>query len=277
MRPAGERIFSDPFAAMFLTDRLADVLRSPSFREQLFSRWERVTPGVCGAVLVRTRFIDDCLAEAMESGLEQLVVLGAGYDTRALRFPRIADRVSVFEMDHPATQRVKLEKIRQHVGSLPKHVAYIPIRFDSESLAEKLLDRSYDPGARTLFIWEGVTYYIPPAAVDRTLSFIADRSAPGSSVVFDFFPPSVADGSCRRPEAVGLRAGLKQFGEEILFGIAPERAPEFLSARGFSTVKNDTPENYRKSCVPSARRDLTVSKIFHFAHGEVNTGGRGSP
>ncbi len=277
MRQEDERIFSDPFAAMFLTDRLSDVLRSPAFRERLLSGWEGIAPGVCGAVLVRTRFVDDCLTEAVGSGLAQLVVLGAGYDTRALRFSGLLGGVSVFELDHPATQAVKLEKIRRHMGSLPRHVAYIPIEFEKESPAEKLFERSYDPAAKTLFIWEGVTYYIPPPAVDRILSFVAGSSGAGSGIVFDYFPPSVAGGSCACPEATGLREGLKRFGEEILFGIAPDRVADFLNARGFSCVKSDTPGNYRARCLSEARRDLRVSEIFHFVFAEVRSGsGRGS-
>lgn len=271
MRPADERVFSDPYAALFLTDRLSDVLHSSSFREQLLSRWEQVTPGVCGAVLLRTRFIDDCLVQAMGDGLQQLVILGAGYDARALRFSGLKGSVSVFELDHPATQEVKVERIRHHMGSLPEHVAYIPIEFDKDSLAEKLLDCSYDPAAKTLFIWEGVTYYIPPAAVDRTLSFVAGKSGVGSGIVFDYFPPSVAGGTCPCAEAIGLREGLKRFGEDILFGIPPERIPDFLKDRGFCCAKNETPGSYWKGRLTKARREMPVSGIFHFVYAEVRS------
>ncbi len=269
MRPEKERIFSDPFAVQFLSDRLSEVSTSRAFRERLLFHWERVTPGVCGAVLIRTRFIDDCLTREIEKGVRQIVILGAGYDTRALRFSRMCENSAVFELDHPATQKLKLDKIKQHMEILPKHVQYISIQFEKELLEEKLYAPSFDPLEKTFFVWEGVSYYMPPAAVDRTLFFIANHSGEGSSVVFDYFPPSVADGSCLRAESVGLRGSLKVFGEEILFGIAPEKIVDFLEARGFFKVKNCTAMEYRRNCGLEKQIDLPVSEIFHFVHAKV--------
>ena len=269
MRPKHERMFSDPLAVFFLPDRLAEAASSASFCRHLLARWERAAPGACGAVLVRTRFIDDCLAEEIGRGLRQLVVLGAGYDTRALRFPQLKEAVAVFELDHPETQRVKMEKIRRHMGSLPAHVTFTPINFEKESIAQKLLACPYDPREKTLFIWEGVSYYLPAEAVDRTLSFIGACSGEQSSVVFDYFPPSVADGTCRLAEAAGLRKGLKQFGEEILFGIRPDLMARFLENRGFTCVKNEAARDYGRAVISAGRRKLPVSEIFFFAHGAV--------
>ncbi len=220
-------------------------------------------------MLVRTRFIDDCLAEELGRGLRQLVVLGAGYDTRALRFSQLKETVAVFELDHPETQRVKMEKIRRHMGSLPAHVNFTPINFEKESIAEKLLACPYDPSAKTLFIWEGVSYYLPAEAVDRTLSFIGACSGEQSSIVFDYFPPSVAEGTCRLAEAAGLRKGLKHFGEEILFGIRPDGMVRFLENRGFTCVKNEAASDYGRAVISAGRGTLPVSGIFFFAHGTV--------
>jgi methyltransferase (TIGR00027 family) len=269
LRAEGDRLFTDPYAAFFLSDRLAKAAGSPPFGKQLITHWEQVSPGVCGAVLVRTRFVDECLKAEIDRGLQQLVVIGAGYDTRALRFQEIKNKVAVFELDHPETQQVKKEKIRCRMGTLPAHVAYIPIRFEEESIAEKLLRTSFDPRAKTFFIWEGVTYYLPENTVDRTLSFICTHGGEESTVVFDYFPPSVADGTCHLTEAVGLREGLKRFGEEIVSGIAPDSMKSFLQDRGFDCLRNEVACSYLKAFLPHGLRKLAVSEIFYFVHAAV--------
>ena len=163
-------------------------------------------------------------------GIDQLVILGAGYDTRAFRIEALARGVKVFEVDHPATQERKMALTKMAVGALPAHVAYVPFRFNSEDLVEKLNSTGYRKDARTVFIWEGVTYYISPRAVDHTLRFVVEGSGAGSSIVFDYFPPSVADGTCHLKEARTMRAFFARFGEGIIFGIEAEAIEAFLSA-----------------------------------------------
>jgi methyltransferase (TIGR00027 family) len=181
----------------------------------LMATWEVFTPGVCGAVLMRSDFIDRCLQAAIEAGIEQLVILGAGFDTRALRLKALGNLGRIFEIDHPATQSVKIDKLRRLSTGIPSHVTYIGIDFETEHLSEKLLKNGYTPKTRSFFIWEGVTYYIPAAAVEATLAFIVNQSAAGSGLVFDYFSPEVVNGTCRRTEAVRLKAGLKRFGESM--------------------------------------------------------------
>ena len=269
VRPSAERVCYDPFAKYFLSESLIREKEDPALLSELITTWDIGLPGVCNSVLARTRFIDDCLAQALEDGLEQLVVLGAGYDTRAIRSDAIKHAIPVFELDHPATQKVKKQRLETNFGRLPAHVAFVPIRFESEQMTSKLIESGYDPLLKSFFIWEGVTYYIPASAVDHTLEVISGHSGPGSSVVFDYFPPSVADGTCLAPEAAGLREGLKQFGEEIIFGIEPGNITTFLNSRGFSKVKGLNSFDYHQVYFTGPNRDRTVSEIFAFVWAEV--------
>ena len=197
MRPAAHRICHDPFARYFLSDELCRAADQKSLLRQMVSRWNLVVPGVCDSILARTRFVDERLTEAIDRGLQQLVIVGAGYDTRAFRFDRLKERISIFELDHPSTQQVKLERLRENRLCIPHGAVFIPCRFEKEDFSEKLLSGGYDPGQITFFIWEGVTYYLPAPAVDRALAFMARHSPDGSAVVFDYFPPSVVNGTCR--------------------------------------------------------------------------------
>ena len=232
--------------------------------------WESVTPGVCGAVLARSEFIDRCLEKAIEDGIDQLVILGAGFDTRTLRLEALNHLSGIFELDYPATQKVKIDTLRRHPHGLPGHVTYIGIDFEMERLDVVLLKSGYRSDARSLFIWEGVTYYIPAPAVDRTLAFIASHSGHGSALVFDYFSPAVASGACTCREAVGLRESLKRFGEAITSGIDPQTVTAFLAARGFDLIINQPATQYRDVYFSRATRQRPVSEIFYFVHAAVS-------
>ncbi len=108
MRPESDRICNNPYVVYFLPDRFMSAKDKDDQIHQSIADWETLFPGVSNSIIARTRFIDDCLKEAINAGIRQLVILGAGYDTRALRFEALKDGVMVFELDHPATQRVKL-------------------------------------------------------------------------------------------------------------------------------------------------------------------------
>ncbi|WP_419660173.1 class I SAM-dependent methyltransferase [Desulfosarcina variabilis] len=269
-RPAGDRICFDPWARHFLSEALATIVDSPVLRAQLMATWEVFTPGVCGAVLMRSDFIDRCLQAAIEAGIEQLVILGAGFDTRALRLKALGNLGRIFEIDHPATQSVKIDKLRRLSTGIPSHVTYIGIDFETEHLSEKLLKNGYTPKTRSFFIWEGVTYYIPAAAVEATLAFIVNQSGAGSGLVFDYFSPEVVNGTCRRTEAARLRAGLKRFGESITFGIYPETISDFLNARGFDLITNQPATRYQDTHFTGGSPQRMVSEIFHFVHAVVS-------
>jgi methyltransferase (TIGR00027 family) len=199
-------------------------------------------PWAVREIVSRTRYIDEYLLRCTENGIQQLVILGAGYDSRAYRFAALREGVRVFEVDHPATQAVKRKKIRALFGSLPSHVAYVPVDFGREGLFESLRVSGFENTARTLFIWEGVTMYLTASAVDETLLFIARNSGEGSSVVFNYVDKSVADGTCRLEAAREWAMALAKLGEPIRFGIENGAVYEFLAKRGFETVENATDE-----------------------------------
>lgn len=270
MRPDSERLCYDPYAVYFLPDRIFSAVdRSDQIKWDV-AAWESRFPGVGNAIIARTRFIDDRLEAAIDEGIRQLVILGAGYDTRALRCEALADAVTVFEIDHPTTQNRKLERLRKYVDVDLPHVRYIPMDFDTDDLSEKLLRSGFDGRLKTLFIWEGVTYYLAAAAVDRTLAAIHRRSVPQSQVIFDYFPPSVADGTTRLPEARALSEGLSRIGEAILFGIEPDRIDAYMYTRGFSVTHNLTLADYKNIYFKGPNTNRDVSDMFIFVQAMVS-------
>jgi methyltransferase (TIGR00027 family) len=198
MRPANEQICNDPFAKDFLGTKFTILMKNRLLTRIALWKAERTNPGAVGCVASRTRYIDDYLQACINDGIKQLVILGAGYDSRAYRFDELIRNVKVFEVDHPATQKVKIEKIKKIFGFQPNHVFYIPIDFEREKLDKRFFESGYDRNLKTLYIWEGVTMYITAEAVDKTLAFVTNNSGKGSSIIFNYIFQSVVDGISKR-------------------------------------------------------------------------------
>lgn len=231
-RSANERICYDPFARRFVPDWLYWVF---GFFMKI-GYTERRGPGVNGFLVARDRYIDDVLKKFLNEGLQQLVILGAGYDSRAYRFDLTG--VKVFEVDHPATQSDKLAKLQTIFGKVPEHVTYVPVDFNTQMLETRLLESGYDPRRKTLFIWQGVTMYLTSDAMDSTLAFVVNRSGAGSAVVFDYIYRSVLEGVQKQSEISGMRRYRFMTGEGLTFGISKGAVETFLKERGFHHVKD---------------------------------------
>lgn len=277
MRPAEERLCQDPYARYFVSDSLRgppDLY--PALAAQI-ADWDKKFPGVCDAIAVRTRFVDDCLEAALAGGLQQLIILGAGYDTRALRFDRLKKNVAVFELDHPATQKMKLHRCRHIRAAFPERMAFVPIHFEQENLGQKLFDHGYDRTRKSFFIWEGMSYYLSAAAVDDILAFISRHAAQGSVIAFDYLPPTVVGGSSRLTEAAALGTALKHLGEAFVFGIDPATIKDFLGKRGFALERNVTASEYKRMYLTEAHWLRRPSEMFFFAHARLKPEGSLQP
>jgi methyltransferase (TIGR00027 family) len=243
-RPPATRLFDDPFAPRFLGWRFRTALRLS--RLPLIGTampWSLVDghwSGPRGTVSVRTRYIDDCLGEALRQGVEQVVILGAGFDCRAYRIRETAQR-RVFEADHPATQDVK----KRRLGALPSHVTYVPIDFTKDTLDAILPAAGYRQEARTFFICEGVTHYLPAHSVDVLFRYVG-RSAAGSRLVFTYIHRGMLDGSARFVGADNTLATVRRAGEPYTFGFDPAELSRYLAARNLALVEDVGADTYRE-------------------------------
>ena len=187
-------------------------------------------------VHVRTRHIDDVLAESLRAGATQVVILGAGLDSRAYRFGDAFRGTRVFELDLPQTQTYKKARVRDVFGGLPAHVTYAPIDFATQDLASVLKGAGYDPSRPTLFIWEGVTMYVPEPGIDATLRAVATNAARGSRIVFDYFTESALRD--RRSALGPVARNVAAVGEPFVFGMPGDNAAAYIGARGFAVVSD---------------------------------------
>ena len=192
------------------------------------------------AMTVRTRFIDEALERAIAGGATQVVILGAGFDSHAYRYQGVLAPVRVFEVDRPATQALKRQRVSEVLGASPANLTYVAIDFQHEDLAGVLTRYGHDPAQRTFFILEGVTMYLPEEAVRGTFQFVAAHP-PGSGIVFDFVYRAMIDMIARIDMATVPEAA-KPFVERFLkltrdepwiFGLPVGREREFLNDLGF--------------------------------------------
>ena len=188
-------------------------------------------PAMVSAMLSRTRYIDAVLLEAIAGGARQVIILGAGFDSRAYRFRDRLGGVRMFEVDYGPTQEYKKRRLKEIFGSVPVHVKFVAMDFSRDDLFTQLRKDGYSSNERTLFIWEGVTMYLPATAVRSTLRTIRDSAAPGSTVVFDYFlstHPAVNDTNSRTA----------RWGEPMIFGFDGNGATDFVRAEGLEVVED---------------------------------------
>lgn len=190
-------------------------------------------------VNARTHKIDEALKNFAKRGLEQVVVLGAGFDTRAYRFAEKMPSIRFFELDLPATLQRKKDLVQKAIGRIPDYVVYAPIDFNTETIDEALIRVGYDPARKTYFVWEGVTMYITETAVKATLDFIAKRSAPGSEVVFDYLLAGVAARDWEKYPQARISATLCAVHDEPwIFGFPEPSATEYVQNAGLEVLED---------------------------------------
>jgi methyltransferase (TIGR00027 family) len=237
-RPAGSRLFYDPFAPLFLRGWrkwISKIVRFDRGRQLVERLLDRESPGARAAGIARTKWIDDEVTRSLETS-KQLVLLGAGFDTRAYRLPA-AERVNTFELDQPETSLAKQAALRTKIGSLPEQVHFVTVDFNKQSLSDALRNAGFDQTQPTCFLWEGVTNYLSAEAVDEVLRQIS-RSAPGSILLFTYIDRRVLEQPEQFFGAPKLLSRLRSYGEPWTFGLYPEEVEQYLAAKALRLMQD---------------------------------------
>jgi methyltransferase (TIGR00027 family) len=234
----------DDMAEIFLPLFAKIILNVPMLRS-IFMR--KIAPsGIYEYVLARTKLLDEFFLDALESGFQQIVLLGAGMDTRALRFANKNKGTKVFELDVHKTQQPKIEILNRKEVELPDELVFVTIDFNKQSLSDTLGSAGYRENQKSLFLWEGVTMYLNSDAVDSTLNFIRECSQVGSVVVFDYIYASVLRREHKYYGEKEIYETVSRAGEGWTFGIEDGEIEEFLSARGFKLISHHTPSELER-------------------------------
>lgn len=245
-RPPKTRLFTDPFARAFLSPRLRSLVTLsavPGFLDLICRIIDRRWPGARTSAVARTRFIDDRLGTAIAEGIEQLVLLGAGFDSRPYRLASCT-RLAIFEVDHPTTQARKRQVVSNVIGESASRIRFVPTDFDRDSIETTLPAAGYDQTRPTVFLWEGVTNYLTHSAVDHTLRWCA-RAVPPSQIAFTYVDQAVLDDPAAFHGTARLFRTLAASGERWTFGLDPSRVAGYLRERGYRLDEDLGAAEYR--------------------------------
>lgn len=274
------KIFDDPLAYSLLTEDQRSLIAGRLIKRLQFldpsgaalcpdeaSALERMLQFWTAAptVLSRARYAEQALMNAVARGVRQYVILGAGMDTFAFRCGDMLDRLQVFEIDHPATQAFKRNRIAALGWEIPAQLHLVSLDFTKEGLDKMLEHSPYDPLALTFFSWLGVTYYLPRDTVFDTLGAVAKISPRGSMIVFDYLDPNVPSTGKAAERVKAVKDSLRSLGEPLKAGFDPSTLDSDLAGIGLRLLENLTPSDIRQRYFEGRTDGYRASQHIHFA------------
>jgi len=258
-------LFHDPFAERFLSSRLLWLVRAarrPLLRSVIERYADVRAPGSRTSAIARTAYIDDAVRAARASGVDQFVILGAGFDCRAHRMPEL-EGARVFELDRVETQAVKRARLPA------SGVRYVAIDFLRDDAGAALEAAGWDRARRSLFVWEGVTNYLTERAVVGTLAWIAG-AGPGTRLVFTYVHAGLLDGSIAFDAGAQLIENVRRLGEPWTFGLHPDAVKPFLARAGLRLREDLGADDYRRRYLGAAA--MPGYRFYRVATADVAAG-----
>jgi methyltransferase (TIGR00027 family) len=219
-------ILYDPFAMKILREDEKDVLANGHPMASIGRLF----------TTARSRIAEDALSRAVERGIRQIVILGAGLDTYALRNPHVARQIRIYEVDHPATQTWKRERLAEAQIALPPWLILVPVDFERDDVGEKLVAAGFQQNSPAFFTWLGVVPYLTQDAIGRTLDYMA--SIPNSEVVFDYMEPPQAFSEEMRELVTKRTEQLEKMDERWASRFDPAGIAAILRSHGFSDIED---------------------------------------
>lgn len=230
---------ADYLAEVFLPQDRKDLLKDAATRHWVIKN--KLAPGMYEFMIARTAFFDGVVQKGLRENIPQIVLLGAGYDSRPYRFADLIRGTLIFEIDTESTQARKREILRQAGVPIPRQLSFVPLDLTSGKLEVTLPEAGFKRDQAALFVWEGVTYYLSAASVDRTLSAIRSLCPPGSSIWFDY--ASLSPEALEEEGVRQVREILKSDhpAEPARFGIPAGTIDTFLAERGYTVGEHIGP------------------------------------
>ena len=260
---------SDPVVAN--PDYLARHFVTSSFYSRLISlpgktcreEFEKILPGSYCYFLARTKFVDQCFARAVNEDVKQIVILGAGYDTRSVRLLNENSDVTVYEIDLPGTQNNKLEKMKMAKLTKNNNVVYIATDFNNTTLKDLLGNKDFKFDEPAFFIFEGVSYYLEESSARNVFEFVAKSCAKKSSIVYDYSLKSFVDGSDETYGGKQIQDWIKKNNEPFKFGLHPDDNSPFMASCGLKVKKDLGPDEITEAYLSSRIEGVIGKPLGH--------------
>ena len=235
---AEPRILDDPISPRLVDPDGASYKRLSEFLERLpTANRLRLTH-----YLLRSRYAEDCLAEAFTRGLRRYVILGAGLDTFAYRQPDWASDLRIFEIDHPATQQWKRRRLADANIPIPENATFVPVDFEKTTVKAALPEAGLDPNAPAFFSMLGVSQFLTEQALDETLDMVR-ATGQSSEIVFSFVPPDDVLPADEAALTMQFAQRFAEIGEPWLTRPLPDQLRQKILKMGFNTALHLSPED----------------------------------
>ena len=259
-------IFNDPYALEFTSRPWQIICQNRLFTHLIFERVLKHLQPVAAEIICRARYAEDKLEPAIRNGVNQYVLLGAGFDSFALRRPDLAGNVRIYEVDHPLSQRVKKERMEKLVRQIPSNLEFVPVDFEKQTLPDALNDSGFQSGQPAFFSWLGVVQYLPRQSVFTTLESLASLAVSGSELVFDYLLPEDAMGETDKPAMNGLKRFTKRRGEPLASSFSPSDMEQEASRRGFEVLENLSSAEQESRYFSAQNNNLRPFGGYHIIH-----------
>jgi methyltransferase (TIGR00027 family) len=256
---------SDHLAEYFLPPILRFLLKLKKIRVKIKQKLDFYAPGINAYMIARTAYFDSIFTDALKSKVSQIVLLGAGYDSRAYRFANLNSETRIFELDIETTQKSKKKYLQGARIYIPEQVKFVSINFNKESLKEVLEKAGYEHQKKTLFIWEGVTGYLDTESVDKTLEFISTCTNNESIIAFDYNITIMEENINNYYGAKEFAQTIKKYHphEEFKFSIEEGEIESFLEQRGLRMISHMNNEKIEKTYLINANGS-SIGRVANF-------------
>ena len=266
-----ERVINDPYA-----DRFVLGARLIKLMGHKLNVWlgQKIVPGFHEHLISRTRFIDDLINESAAKGIEQYVILGAGYDTRAHRL-ELPSSLKIFEVDQVEVQARKRSKLPKELTDL-ENITYVAVDFNRQSLTERLIDEGFDQSKSTIFTLEGVSQYITKEALNSTIKEVAKLTQKARSLFFLSYVNELLDKNPKACFGTGypgakkraslIRYGSAKVGEPWISFYSTEDIESLLSKNDYTIIDNATLRDLNSRYFAPVGRTLSENQLFNIEH-----------
>ncbi len=224
---------NDYIAPKLLPKFIHVLIKSKKIRSLLLKKLAPM--GIYEYVIARTKLIDEIFANAIAKDYHQILILGAGFDSRGIRLVDGNEKTSIFELDIHTTMTDKLKQYKKR-NINPGEVIYVEIDFDNEKIEDKLKMAGFRDNEKTLYILEGITMYLTESTINEDFKFISESAGEGSEVIFDFIYKSVLEEKNLFYGEQEIYQNVKKAGEGWSFGIQKEEIKNFLQKHGLELI-----------------------------------------
>jgi methyltransferase (TIGR00027 family) len=261
-----EKFGPDYIAEYFLPPHFRFFLKFKKIRGNTKEKLNGFLPGLNEYMIARTAYFDNLFVDALKNQFSQIVLLGAGYDTRAYRFAKLNGGTKIFELDIAPTQNRKKGCLKKARIEIPQAVKLVPIDFNKDSLKAVLESAGYKEQEKALFIWEGVSYYLDTESVDATLGFVSHTSHPDSIISFDYTVTLSEENLANYYGAKEFAQTMREqhAAEELMFSIQEGEIESFLEERDLKMIECLDNEGIEKKFLTTDNGALIGRTTGHF-------------